>query len=81
MDIINILHSAFRNVEHFEFGDDFVKVFDAETGKHYKISIEEVKPAEKSILKGQGSTIDLKTIKPTSKGKKKTWESILKERT
>jgi hypothetical protein len=80
MDIINKLHSCFREVQGFEFGDDFVKIFDVKTGKYWKIVIEEYKPTpkdpEKTILKAQESTI----VKKATKDTRKTWASILKER-
>jgi hypothetical protein len=47
MDIINKIHSCFREVQGFEFGDDFVKIFDVETGKHWKITVEELIKKEK----------------------------------
>ena len=84
MDIINMLHSAFRDVQHFEFGDDFVRVFDAETKKHYEIKISEYQPKDKSQTCAETQRKGLSEIKKSNstrqKEKKKTWESILKER-
>jgi hypothetical protein len=77
MDIINKIHSCFRECEYFEFGEGFVKFYDKDHKKHYKVTIEEeIKMPEKTILKAQESTIAKKATKDT----RKTWASILKER-
>lgn len=43
MDIINKLHTCFRECQGFEFGDDFVKIYDQETGKYWKVTVQEIK--------------------------------------
>lgn len=71
MDIINKLHSCFRDCQGFEFGDDFVKIFDQETGKYYKVTIqEEVKHPEKKKSMAISATEYKKLIKATSTKKK-----------
>jgi hypothetical protein len=80
MDIINRLHTTFKDCQYFEFGEDFVKFLDKDNGKTYLISIEEVNMPKKSILKGVQSNELQKTIRSKGKEKRKTWESILKEK-
>jgi hypothetical protein len=75
MDIINKLHTCFRDCEYFEFGEGYVKFYDKDQKKYYKVTIEEeLKTPEKTILSAQGSTI----VKKMTKDTRKTWESILK---
>lgn len=74
MDIINRLHSTFKDCEYFEFGEDYVKFFDKEVGKYFVISISEPKTHEKTILNVVQS---IKTKKAT-KDTRKTWDGIIK---
>jgi hypothetical protein len=72
MDIINMLHHTFKDCQHFEFGDDFVKLYDTDTKKHYLITIEEItlKPALPAYPEG---------LKKKAKPDRKTWENIIKK--
>ena len=67
MDIINLLHSTFKGCQYFEFGEDFVRVYDVETKKYYQITVSEYQPSvktpEKTILKGVQSIQNKKTTR------------------
>lgn len=83
MDIINRLHSTFRDCKYFEFGEDYVRFFDEGQGKYFEITVREYQQKEKRQLCAQTvvpqSMQSQKTVKVTPKTKK-TWESILKEK-
>lgn len=49
MDIVNLLHSTFKDALYFEFGEDFVKFLDKDTGKKYEVIIKEIKPVEAKV--------------------------------
>lgn len=63
MDIINRLHSAFRDCLYFEFGEGYVKFYDQESKKHYKVTIEE----EVKVKKAKSETISASEFKKIKK--------------
>jgi hypothetical protein len=50
MDIINKLHTCFRECEYFEFGEGYVKFYDKDQKKYFVVKVEEViiKPKTKT---------------------------------
>lgn len=83
MDIINRLHTTFRDCLYFEFGEGYVKFYDQESKKYYQITIQEYQPKGNSQMCAQTEAQGLIEIKKTNSRRlkdKKTWQSILKEK-